>query len=354
MKRILITGGAGFIGSSVALALKAAKPDAEVVVLDNLKRRGSELNLPRLRAAGVAFVHGDIRSQQDILAAGPADLVIEASAEPTVLAGYHSSPDYVVHTNLTGALHCFEAARQWNAGVMFLSTSRIYPMDRLNALALREDATRFVPEDTQAVPGISLEGIAEDFPLEGVRSFYGATKLSAEFMLAEYGDAYGIPWLVNRMGVIGGPWQMGKVDQGLAALWVARHVFGQPLTYIGYGGTGKQVRDFLHIDDLTDLLLLQIERLGKFSGRTFNVGGGGTCSASLIELTALCADASGVTLEISTDPETRPADVPWFVTDHAAVTAATGWEPTRTLPVLVEDLTRWVADHRDQLEGVMG
>mgnify|MGYP002620101691 CR=1 FL=1 len=354
MKRILITGGAGFIGSSVALAIKAARPDAEVTVLDNLKRRGSELNLPRLRASGVAFAHGDIRTLQDILAAGPVDLLIEASAEPTVMAGYHSSPDYVVHTNLTGALHCFEAARQWNAGVLFLSTSRIYPMDALNALSLREDATRFVPEDTQSVPGISLEGIAEDFPLAGVRSFYGATKLSAEFMLAEYGEAYGIPWLINRMGVIGGPWQMGKVDQGLAALWVARHVFQKPLSYIGYGGSGKQVRDFLHIDDLTDLLLLQIERLEAWSGQTFNVGGGGACSASLVELTALCADASGITLDISADPETRPADVPWFVTDHAAVTAATGWEPTRTLPVLIGDLTRWVTGHREQLEGILG
>lgn len=354
MDSILVTGGMGFIGSSVCLALKHAYPGARVVALDNLKRRGSELNLPRLAEAGVEFVHGDIRVLADVLAAGPAQVVIEASAEPTVMAGYGSSPDYVVHTNLTGALHCFEAARQWEAGVLFLSTSRIYPMDVLNALVLREDATRFVPEDAQAVPGVSPSGLTEEFPLPGVRSFYGATKLSAELMLAEFGEAYDLPWLVNRMGVIGGPWQMGKIDQGLAALWVARHVFGKPLKYIGFGGSGKQVRDFLHVDDLTDLLVLQVARLGALSGRTFNVGGGHDNSASLLELTALCADAAGATLEITPEPETRPADVPWYTTDNGAVTAATGWTPTRTLPVLVEDLTQWVQEYRAELEGILG
>ena len=88
MQDILITGGAGFVGASLAVGLRREMPGTRIVALDNLKRRGSELNLPRLREAGVAFMHGDVRNPEDIQAAGPAELVLECSAEPSVLAGY--------------------------------------------------------------------------------------------------------------------------------------------------------------------------------------------------------------------------------------------------------------------------
>ena len=114
--RILVTGGAGFVGSTLALRARQAWPEASVTAFDNLRRRGSELNLPRLRDAGVAFVHGDIRNPADLAPLGrDLDLLLECSAEPSVLAGYDGDPSYVVDTNLTGTIHCLELARKAGA-----------------------------------------------------------------------------------------------------------------------------------------------------------------------------------------------------------------------------------------------
>jgi len=350
---ILITGGAGFVGSTLALGLRRAMPAAQVVALDNLKRRGAELNLPRLDEAGVAFVHGDIRHPADLDAAGGFDVVIECSAEPSVLAGYDDAPRYVVDTNLTGAVNCFEAARKHGAGILFLSTSRVYPIAAIAGLAYREEATRFAIEDAQTLSGVSARGIAEAFPLDGARSLYGATKLAAELILREYLEMYGLKGVVNRCGVIAGPWQMGKVDQGVVALWAARHVYGGQLDYIGFGGTGKQVRDLLHVDDLVRLVVYEIEHLDALDGQTFNVGGGPAVSASLQELTTLCQEVTGNTIAIGAVPEDRPADVRWYVTDHSKVTEATGWRPEKDVRTIVEDVCAWAKEHEAVLRGIL-
>jgi CDP-paratose 2-epimerase len=237
-KNILITGGAGFAGSNLALKLKADYPKTVITCLDNLKRRGSELSLRRLKAAGIEFVHGDIRSKED-LAGISFDLLIECSAEPSVLAGIESSPEYLLNTNLFGTVNCLEAVRKNNAAILFLSTSRIYPISPINELAFTESKKRFDIADQQSIPGVSSKGIAEQFPLDKPRSLYGVTKLASELIIAEYADTYGIRSVVNRCGVITGPWQMGKIDQGVFVLWVAKHYFNQSLSYIGYGGEGK-------------------------------------------------------------------------------------------------------------------
>lgn len=345
-----MTGGAGFVGSALALAVRRRWPDATVVAFDNLRRRGSELNLPRLRAAGVDFVHGDIRSAADLAPfADQLDLLLECSAEPSVLAGYGGDPSYVVDTNLGGTVHCLEVARRSGAAFLFLSTSRVYPIAALNAIATREGATRFQIEEAQTMPGISPNGIAETFPLDGARSIYGATKLASELLIEEYRAAFGLRTLVNRCGVLAGPWQMGKVDQGVFSLWIARHLTGGPLTYNGWGGTGKQVRDLLHVDDLTDLVLLQLDRIDTLAGRTFNVGGGSDCSLSLQETTALARELTGRTITITPVPEIRTADVKLYLTDNAQVTAATGWRPARTPRDILHDLHAWMVEYGEAL-----
>jgi len=349
METILVTGGAGFVGSCLAIALRQQRPALRVVALDNLKRRGSELNLPRLRAAGVNFVHGDIRNQEDFEPVGPVDLILECSAEPSVLAGYTSSPDYLIHTNLSGTIHCLEVARKYAAGMIFLSTSRVYPMETINALRYREEATRFVLEGAQPVAGVSERGISEDFPLDGARSLYGATKLCSELILREYAQMYAMRTIVNRCGVLAGPWQMGKVDQGFVVLWAARHIFGGPLSYIGFGGRGRQVRDILHIDDLCRLILYQIDHLDRLSGQTFNVGGGPGISVSLQELTEICRELTGATIPIGSEPADRPADIRLYLTDNARVTAATPWRPEKGVLAIMEDVCGWLHAHRDNL-----
>ncbi|HEO72331.1 MAG TPA: NAD-dependent epimerase/dehydratase family protein, partial [Candidatus Hydrogenedentes bacterium] len=256
--------------------------------------------------------------------------------------------------NLTGTVNCLEAARRHEAGILFLSTSRVYPYAAINSLAYRKEESRFVLEDQQPLPGASARGIAEDFPLDGARSLYGATKLCSEFLVREYIDMYGMPGVINRCGVITGPWQMGKIDQGVVVLWVARHIYGGRLDYIGFGGTGKQVRDMLHIDDLVRLVLHEAAHLKDLSGALFNVGGGTEGSASLCELTELCRERTGNRIPIGGVPENRPADVRLYVTDNTQVTAATGWRPEKDVKAIVADVAAWISEHRDPLEPILG
>ncbi len=342
--KLLVTGGAGFVGSSLALALKERNPGWEVTCLDNLRRRGSELGLARLAKGGVRFVHGDVRVPGDLEGAGPCDLILDCAAEPSVLAGLDGSTAYVLDTNLGGTVSCLEVARRRGAGLLLLSTSRVYPIEALSRLPLRETATRFelAPDPGRPMPGLSERGIAEEFPLEGARSIYGATKLCAELLLAEYVAAFGVPAVVNRCGVIAGPWQMGRADQGIVMHWAASHHFGWPLRYIGYGGTGKQVRDLLHVDDLADLVALQLPRLEELRGRTFNVGGGRDVSVSLLELTELCAEATGRRVAITPVAESRAADVPLYLTDATRVRETLRWKPTRTPSQIVNDSVTWL------------
>lgn len=342
------------MGSNLALRLKECYVDTEVVALDNLRRRGAELALARLSAGGVRYLHGDVRIPGDLKAAGDVDLILDCAAEPSVLAGLDGSPEYVVDSNLGGTLHCLELARQCGAALIFLSTSRVYPVAPVNGLVFRETETRYVPDEQVFPAGASGAGISEEFSLAGVRSIYGATKLGSELFIQEYAAAYGLKAVINRCGVLTGPWQMGKVDQGVVALWVARHLYRQGLAYIGFGGSGKQVRDILHVDDLFDLLCVEIEHLDVHSGQIYNVGGGAAVSLSLCELTALCQRHTGVTVSVRHDGQTRPNDLIWYVSDCHKVEAATGWRPRRGAEETVADVARWVRDHQVLLEPFLG
>jgi len=343
--KVLITGGAGFVGSNLACFLKREFRSWKVASFDNLHRRGSELNLPRLKDAGVSFVHGDIRNKEDLQQVGNFDLLIECSAEPSVLAGYDESPEYLINTNLMGTINCLERCRLTKADVIFLSTSRVYPMNLINNLKYDEDKTRFRLDSNQMIPGVSEYGFSEELSLNGIRSLYGGTKLCSEIMVQEYIAAYQMKGIVNRCGVLTGPWQMGKIDQGFVALWVARHLWNGELAYIGYGGTGKQVRDVLHVEDFYQLLKIQIERLDEFSGCIFNVGGGRELSVSLCELTDLCREVVGKKISISSIPKTRPADIPYYVTDYRLVQEATNWTPHRTLKDIICDISKWLQEN---------
>ena len=346
-RNILITGGAGFVGSNLALWLKAHDPDAHIIAADSLRRRGSETNLPRLRAHGIEFVHCDIRNPEDLRLVGDGrkfDLLLECSAEPSVLAGYGDAPDYVINTNLIGTIHCLELARRSGADLIFLSTSRVYPVSTVNRIATEEAETRFVLASEQALTGVSSHGIGEAFPLEGARSLYGATKLCSELLIQEYGAMYGVRFIINRCGVITGPWQMGKVDQGVFALWMAMHYFGRELSYIGWGGQGKQVRDLLHVDDLAELIEAQLARFDSLAGSTFNVGGGLASSLSLLETTALCRAITGRAIPIRQVAETRPADLKLYMTDARRVTQATGWTPRRRPHETLTAIYDWIRE----------
>jgi len=343
--RILVTGGAGFVGSHAAMQLAARHPQAEVVAFDNLARRGSELNLPRLRDAGVRFVHGDVRSAADLMALDPISQLVECSAEPSVMAGVTSSPDYLVQTNLLGAYHCLELARRDDAHVTFLSTSRVYPVGQLEALALVEDGDRFSLAPEQPLSGVSERGIGEDFPLTGARTLYGTTKLAAEHLVEEYRHTYGLKAAVLRFGVIAGPWQFGKVDQGVFTFWMLGHTLGRPLRYIGYGGTGLQVRDLLHVDDAVDLIDRVLSDPDGLDGLVANAGGGVEGSLSLRETTALCEEITGRSGLVEPSTEERQGDVPYYVSDASRAREVVGWRPQVGPREILAAIHDWIIDN---------
>ncbi len=343
MNRVLITGGAGFVGSNLAVNLAGRHPEWEILVLDSLYRRGSELNLPRLHETGVEVVRGDIRNPEDLQSLPPISALVECSAEPSVMSGVDGDTGFCVHTNLTGAYHCLELARRDGAFVIFLSTSRVYPVEPQVALRLEEAPTRFEIAADQEIGGISLAGISEEFPMGvGQRSLYGATKLAAELLLEEYRAGLGVPAVVNRCGVIAGPWQMGKVDQGVFAHWMLAHHFQRPLTYIGFGGQGKQVRDLLHVEDLVDLVERQLLDPEAWNRRTVNVGGGRECSLSLLETTEICQRLTGNEVPTSPVEETRQGDVPVYISDCAKLFELDDWRPKRSAEQVLGDYYEWI------------
>jgi CDP-paratose 2-epimerase len=353
-KKILITGGAGFVGSSLASSIKKKHPGYSITCMDNLKRRGSELNIPRLRELGINFLHGDIRNREDFdNVDADTTTIIEASAEPSVMAGLAGSPDYLVNTNLMGTINCLYLAARLKSDFIFISTSRVYPIDSINKAAFSESDTRFSFDTNQQLKGISEKGIAEDFPIEGPRSLYGATKLASEFLLQEFQQFYNIRTVVNRCGVLTGPWQMGKVDQGVIVLWVARHFWKKELGYFGYGGKGKQVRDILHVDDLFNLIDYQVHHMDEMNGHLFNVGGGPEISVSLKELTAICEKVTGNKIPIKEVEEDRQADIRIYITDNSRVTNRTGWKPQTGVEQIVRDIYKWIQENEVLLKPIL-
>jgi CDP-paratose 2-epimerase len=343
--KILITGGSGFVGSNLCVQLKVKNPAYHIVALDNLRRRGSELNLNRLKEAGVEFVHGDIRNSEDFSEVNEIDLIIDASADPSVLSGINSTVFPLLNTNLIGSIHLMEYAVKQDARVIFLSTSRVYPVKALESLNYTESETRFFWSGEQVLGGVSSQGVTEDFSLKGSRSFYGATKLATEILIEEYAEFKGLKAVINRCGVLSGPWQMGKIDQGVLLLWLSRHYFKGSLSYIGYGGQGKQTRDVLHIDDLVDLIDLQIKHFSNFESEIFNVGGSLDVSFSLRELTTICQEITGNSISINSTLENRPADLRIYIGDNEKITQRCGWTPKRSVKKLVEDSFQWLRDN---------
>ena len=353
-ERLLVLGGAGFVGSSIAIGLKNLYPQLNVSCFDNLRRRGSELSLPRLKDHTIRFVHGDVRSASDLDPGtlGKPGLIIDCSAEPSVLSGV-TSPNYVLQTNLLGTINILEFCRQFGARLMFLSTSRVYSIPALRRIRLLEQPTRFCLAQDQMESGISQLGINEDFSTAEFRSLYGTSKLASEMLIAEYREAFGLKAIINRCGVLTGPWQMGKVDQGVFVFWIAAHYFMRKLEYIGFGGTGKQVRDLLHIDDLLRLVAYQLEHFDDLEGEVYNVGGGMDCSLSLLETTTLCQDITGRTVEIQQNEHDRPADIPVFITDSRKIMNRTGWRPRHTPKSTLSDVHRWIRDNETILRPVL-
>lgn len=337
---VLITGICGFTGCTLARGLAERIPGVRLHGIDNFIRPGSETNRAALKALGARIVHGDIRSAADLETLPKVDWVIDAAANPSVLAGVdgRTSSRQLVEHNLGGTLHLLEFCRNHRAGLVLLSTSRVYSIPPLAALPVAERDGAFVPDPSGALPPhLSAEGVDEDFSTAAPVSLYGATKLASEVMALEYGATFGFPVWINRCGVMAGAGQFGRADQGIFAYWLNMWRAGRGLKYIGFGGRGLQVRDCLHPLDLLELILLQVARASEPGPRIHNVSGGASSARSLLQLSRWCEQRWGAGTVVP-DATPRPFDIPWMVLDSARARARFGWAPRRTTDAILEDI----------------
>lgn len=348
-KNILITGGAGFVGSNLAIFLNNHLKDSRIICLDNLIRMGSKINVARLEDSGITFIKGDIRETTQMNEFKNIDCIIDCSAEPSVLASY-KDPRYTIDTNLLGTVNCLELARRENASFIFLSTSRVYPIEKLDDIPYEELPTRFDWKKDALGEGYSFDGINEAFSVNGHRSLYGATKLCSELLAIEYFNSFSMQGVINRFGVIAGPWQLGKIDQGIVGYWLARHKYGGNLQYLGYGGLGKQVRDAIHIDDVCDLILYEMNHLEQVNAKIYNIGGGRKNAFSLCELSQLVKEITGVSMTIASVQENRKGDVRIYISDNASIKKDTGWVPCKSINEILVDTNSWLDKHFKQVE----
>lgn len=359
--KVLITGICGFVGARIAQALRSATDgEIEIAGIDNLSRWGSERNRRALTDLGIRVLHGDLRMASDLEGLGPADWVIDAAANPSVLAGFdgRSSSRQVVEHNLAGTVNLLEYCRQNEAGLILLSSSRVYDTRALSALRLQRAESRFVPEREQDLPGFGPDGVTEAFSTRPPVSLYGATKAASELLALEYHHSLDVPVWINRCGVLAGAGQFGQPEQGIFAFWINSHLRRRPLRYIGFGGAGLQVRDCLHPADLAALILLQMDAGGGAGDddgeRVFNVSGGIENSMSLRELTAWCNDRFGAH-EVGPDPRPRRFDVPWLVLDASRARARWSWRPCIGMPDILAEIATHAEREPDWLavSGVM-
>ena len=352
--KILITGVCGFVGSQLARALLELSSGVELFGIDNLLRPGSESNREILGKLGVKVLHGDVRMRSDLELLPACDWVIDAAANPSVLAGVdgRSSPRQLSEHNLTGTLNLLEYCRDVKAGLVLLSTSRVYSVRDLAALPMVTEngrtAGRFDLDRSGVLPpGVSRNGITEQFSTRQPISLYGATKLSSEVMAIEYGLTFDFPVWINRCGVLAGAGQFGTAEQGIFSYWLHAHAARRNLRYIGFGGHGYQVRDAFHPFDLADLLFLQFHH-DPPDEPVFHASGGAKNSMSLAELTAWCDERFGAHAP-KPDLRARQFDIPWLIMDHARTTQIFGWSPRRSLLELLDEIGDHVAANPEWL-----
>jgi CDP-paratose 2-epimerase len=350
--KVLVTGACGFVGSSLLRGWAEQGEAHRLLGIDSFVRPGSESNRRALRGIGVRLSHADLRCASDFENLPSVDVVVDAAANPSVLAGVdgRSSSRQLVEHNLLGTVNTLEYCRRVKATFILLSTSRVYSIPPLAGLPVRAVDGAFQPQPDREWPvGLSPAGISEAFSTEPPVSMYGATKAASERLALEYGSAYDFPVWVNRCGLLAGAGQFGRGDQGIFTYWVTSWLRRERLRYFGFGGQGHQVRDCLHPADLLHLLERQMSGPDPEKPRVVNVSGGRASALSLRQLSDWCRKQMGP-LEVAAAPESRPFDIPWLVLDPTLAKEVWGWSPTRSTIAILEEILGHARENPDWLE----
>lgn len=340
--KILITGGCGFIGSNLSIFLK--NKNLKVFSLDNLYRKGSKLNLKRINSVGIKNFKVNITDIKKIKKLPKFDLIIDCCAEPAVEASRTSPKDArrVFDTNLIGTFNIIQKSIEDKSKIIFLSTSRVYSISELN---LKKNIIN------KRNPTINKKDLVDEkFSTSGPISLYGLTKLSSEKLIEEFSYSNKLEYIINRFGVVAGPWQFGKTDQGFLSFWCWQFINGNKIIYKGYGGTGNQIRDILHISDLCEAIYLQINKFNKLKNNIYNIGGGLKNYLNLNYLTKFLENYSRKKIVIEKNLKTSIYDIPFYIGSNDFFKKKSGWNPKKNLQETIVDTYEWQKTNRGLLK----
>ena len=334
--KILITGGCGFVGSNLAIYLKKKIRNARISSLDNLVRKGSKLNKIRLKNHNIKNYNFNIEKFDKFKKLPKFNLVIDCCAEPAIEASKRET-NRVFNTNLIGTFNVLKKCLKEKTNIIFLSSSRVYSINKLRGITRSLKLLK---------PFKIKRKIDEKFSVESASSLYGFTKLASEKLIKEFFFKTRLKYIINRFGVIAGPWQFGKQDQGFVSLWLAKHLLRGKLSYIGFGGCGHQVRDLLHIDDVCEIIYLQIRKFNKVNNETFNIGGGPRNSITLKNLTKRCEVLTNNKIKIKKTSRTSIFDIPYYVTDNKKIHKFYNWSPSKSINDILDDIYFWLKNNK--------
>ena len=340
-KKILVTGGCGFIGTNLCIYLK--KKHYLVYSLDNLSRKGSIYNFKLLSDLKIKNFKFDIFNFKKVNSLPKFDLIIDCCAEAAVEVS-RKDIDRVVNTNLIGTLNILKKAKKDNSKIIFLSSSRVNSIKTISKMFQNHDFKNQLK---------IKKTINENFDTNSPKSIYGLTKHVSEMFIEEFAFAFNLKYIINRLGVVSGPLQFGKQDQGFVSLWIWRHITKKKLKYIGFGGFGNQVRDILHINDLCEIIEIQIKSLNTIFNKTFTIGGSFKNSISLKKLTLICQKITNNKIKFSRVKKTSIYDLPYFVSSNKFVSRVYKWKPKRNIYDIINDTHNWLESQKKIIKKFM-
>lgn len=347
--KVLITGGCGFLGSN--LAASYLQEQAEVIVVDALFRRGSADNLAWLERqaspSSFHFIQADLADADAVLAVfrrhAPFDFIAHVGGQVAMTTSLQD-PARDLKTNVLGTFHVLEAARAFSpeALIAYSSTNKVY--GDLEMLRYEETATRYCLSNYP-------EGLDETLALD-FSTPYGCSKGAADQYVRDWARVYGLKTVVFRHSSIFGGRQFASFDQGWVGWFCQKaieqkraHQAGAPPAAFTIAGSGKQVRDVLHADDLIRLYRSAYARRARMNGEIFNIGGGLDNSLSLLELFSLLSEILAIPPLVFTPTPRRASDQDCFIADIRKAESLLDWVPAITFREGITNMIDWTQSH---------